>query len=178
MEKRLNGSYKSKKFINNLKNAMVVFSYVIIIVALIGNFAFAAVDDGSGTDASQGASTTQGTSDNKQEQKESNESDDEIDNIGDEAENILNEVQGWIMRLSTFAVIIAVGSGVFIKKFSMGKQDKIELGNKLIRDSIIGFLVLNSMPIILKTIQGWTDFEGKIDEVQKDSGLQYFRNLL
>ena len=167
MEKRLNGSYKSKKFINNLKNAMVVFSYVIIIVALIGNYAFAAVDDGSGTDATQGASTTQGTN-----YKNDNGT---YDNIGEEAESILNEVQGWIFRLSTFAVIIAVGSGVFIKKFSMGKQDKIELGNKLIRDSIVGFIVLNSMPVIIKTIQGWTGVE---EEGVLDSGLQYFRNLL
>lgn len=68
--------------------------------------------------------------------------------IFQEAAEIIDNVKGNILALSTGAVTIAVGCGVFMKKFSMGKQDKIEMGNKLIKDSIIGFAVLNSMTYI------------------------------
>jgi len=78
------------------------------------------------------------------------------DDLFDRAGSILNTIKSGLLKISGAAVIIAVGCGVFMKKFSMGKQDKIETGNKLIRDSIVGFVVLNSMTYIVSYIQQLT----------------------
>ena len=77
--------------------------------------------------------------------------------IFNQADVMFSYVQGKLFQLSGGAVIIAVGIGIFMKKFSMGKQDKIETGNKIIRDSLVGFLFLNSMPVVVKTMKGLID---------------------
>ena len=80
-----------------------------------------------------------------------------VDNdLFNKAGAILNTIKSGLLTISAAAVTIAVACGVFMKKFSMGKQDKIETGNKLIRDSIIGFVVLNSMTYITSYILSLT----------------------
>lgn len=69
--------------------------------------------------------------------------------------NLLNEVKGKILTFSTFAVVIGVGIGAFMKKFSMGKQDKIEMGSKLMKDSIIAFVIVNATPRIVNFITSY-----------------------
>lgn len=58
--------------------------------------------------------------------------------------------------MSTAAAGVGVGTGVFMKKLSMGKQDKIELGNKVTKDSIIGWATLNALGIILNFASTYT----------------------
>lgn len=65
--------------------------------------------------------------------------------------NVLTELSGTILRLSTAAALIGVGTGAFFKKLSFGKPDRIETGNKLIVNSIWGWVLLNG----LTTILGW-----------------------
>lgn len=65
--------------------------------------------------------------------------------------NMLTELSGTILRLSTAAALIGVGTGAFFKKLSFGKPDRIETGNKLIVNSIWGWVLLNG----LTTILGW-----------------------
>lgn len=69
---------------------------------------------------------------------------------------LIQKVYGTIVALSSAAAGIGVGCGVFMKKFSMGKQDKIELGNKLVKDSIIGWFTINSIGFILKFLANYT----------------------
>ena len=90
-----------------------------------------------------------------------------------EAGKIIDDVKSQLLGLSAGAVTIAVGCGVFMKKFSMGKQDKIEMGNKLIRDSIIGFAVLNSMTYITGYITQFAD-----DAKTSEAIVGFFQNLM
>ena len=120
-------SFNSRKVVKYLGKFLVTFSYVIIAVVFMSNLAFADVgNDGVYSD------------------------------LFSEAESIFDYVTSKFFELSTGAVIIAVAIGVFFRKFSMGKQEQIEKGNKLIRDSLIGYLMLNSMPVIARTIKGFT----------------------
>jgi len=152
MIKRLKSFCKNGKFVNNLKNVLVVFSYVIIAIALMSSFSFAD-EDGFGSDSGK-----------KQD-------------IETTINDGMEKVQSLMFKFSTGAVVIAVGCGVFIKKFSMGKQDKIELGNKLIRDSIIGFIVLNAMPIIATTVQGFLKEEGGAGAVNQEQASMIMEDI-
>lgn len=66
----------------------------------------------------------------------------------DNAQQLLNDVYGRLVAFSTAAAGIGVGTGVFMRKFSFGKQHQIELGGKIIKDSIIGWCVLNGLALI------------------------------
>lgn len=68
------------------------------------------------------------------------------------AQKLLNDVYGKFVAFSTAGAGIGVGTGVFMRKFSMGKQHTIELGGKIIKDSIIGWMVLNGLGLILSFI--------------------------
>jgi len=116
--------FNREKFLKGLKNVAIVAAYAVIAVALMQKMGFAVGAQYTGNITS-------------------------VDNdLFTKAGAILNTVKGGLLKISAAAVTIAVACGVFMKKFSMGKQDKIETGNKLIRDSIIGFVVLNSMTYI------------------------------
>lgn len=117
--------FNKTKFLKGVKNVAIVSAYAIIAVALMQKMGYAGVGE--------------------QNTQTLNNLDSDLFN---KAGAILNTVKGGLLKISAAAVTIAVACGVFMKKFSMGKQDKIETGNKLIRDSIIGFVVLNSMTYI------------------------------
>ena len=72
------------------------------------------------------------------------------------AEKLLNDIYLKFVGMSTAAAGVGVGTGVFMKKLSMGKQDKIELGNKVTKDSIIGWATLNALGIILNFASTYT----------------------
>ena len=42
----------------------------------------------------------------------------------------LDKIKGWILKLSTPAAAIAVGTGVFMKKFSFGDEERIVMRKK------------------------------------------------
>lgn len=77
-------------------------------------------------------------------------------NLFDNASQLLNDVYLKFVGMSTAAAGVGVGTGVFMKKLSLGKQDKIELGNKVIKDSIIGWTTLNALGIILNWASTYT----------------------
>lgn len=72
------------------------------------------------------------------------------------ASQLLNDVYLKFVGMSTAAAGVGVGTGVFMKKLSMGKQDKIELGNKVTKDSIIGWATLNALGLILNFVSAYT----------------------
>ena len=43
----------------------------------------------------------------------------------------LGNIKSWIIKLSTPAAAIAVGTGVFMKKFSFGDEDRIVMRKKV-----------------------------------------------
>jgi hypothetical protein len=72
------------------------------------------------------------------------------------ADKLLNDIYLKFVGMSTAAAGVGVGTGVFMKKLSLGKQDKIELGNKVTKDSIIGWATLNALGIILNFASTYT----------------------
>lgn len=72
------------------------------------------------------------------------------------ASQLLNDVYLKFVAMSTAAAGVGVGTGVFMKKLSLGKQDKIELGNRIVKDSIIGWMTLNALGIILTFVGNYT----------------------
>ena len=51
------------------------------------------------------------------------------------------KIEGWIIAISTPAAAVAVGSGIFMKKFSFGDEERIRIGKKLIRGSLFSQLI-------------------------------------
>jgi len=71
-------------------------------------------------------------------------------------DKLLNDVYLKFVGMSTAAAGVGVGTGVFMKKLSLGKQERIELGNKVIKDSIIGWITLNALTLILNWASSYT----------------------
>ena len=42
-------------------------------------------------------------------------------------------IESWILKLSTPAAAVAVGTGVFMRKFSFGDEERIRMGKKLLK---------------------------------------------
>ena len=49
----------------------------------------------------------------------------------------LGNIKSWIIKLSTPAAAVAVGTGVFMKKFSFGDEDRIVMRKKTYKKLII-----------------------------------------
>ena len=62
-------------------------------------------------------------------------------------------IEGWILKLSTPAAAVAVGTGVFMKKFSFGDEDKIRTGTKIIKGSLFSYAFILAIDLILSAIK-------------------------
>lgn len=63
------------------------------------------------------------------------------------------KIESWIIKLSTPAAAVAVGTGVFMKKFSFGDENKIATGKKIIRGSLFSYAFILAIDLILSAIQ-------------------------
>ena len=68
--------------------------------------------------------------------------------------NAFEKIQSWLVKLSTPAAAVAVGTGVFMKKFSFGDEEKIRTGKNIIRGSLFSYAFILLLDLILSTIQG------------------------
>ncbi len=62
-------------------------------------------------------------------------------------------VEGWIIKISTPAAAVAVGTGVFMKKFSFGDEERIRVGKKIIRGSLFSYAFILAIDLILAAIK-------------------------
>lgn len=62
-------------------------------------------------------------------------------------------IEEWIIKLSTPAAAVAVGTGVLIKKFSFGDDERIRLGKKLIRSSLFSYAFILAIDLVLSAIK-------------------------
>ena len=67
------------------------------------------------------------------------------------------KIEKYIVKISTPAAAVAVGSGVLMKKFSFGDEERIRTSKKVIRGSLFSYgfilvidLVLSLMETLLK----------------------------
>lgn len=62
-------------------------------------------------------------------------------------------IEKWILKLSTPAAAVAVGSGIFMKKFSFGDEEKIRMGKKIIKGSLFSYAFILAIDLILSAIK-------------------------
>lgn len=62
-------------------------------------------------------------------------------------------IKDWLLKIATPAAAVAVGTGVFMKKFSFGDEDRIRTGKKLIKGSLFSYAFLLAIDLILSAIE-------------------------
>ncbi len=62
-------------------------------------------------------------------------------------------IEKWLLKIATPAAAVAVGSGIFMKKFSFGDEEKIRTGNKLIKGSLFSYAFILAIDLILSAIK-------------------------
>lgn len=63
------------------------------------------------------------------------------------------EIESWLLKLSTPAAAVAVGTGVFMKKFSFGDEERIRTGKKIIKGSLFSYAFILAIDLILSAIK-------------------------
>lgn len=67
--------------------------------------------------------------------------------------NAFEDIEGWLLKIATPAAAVAVGTGVFMKKFSFGDEEKIRTGKKLIKGSLFSYAFILAIDLILSAIE-------------------------
>ena len=62
-------------------------------------------------------------------------------------------IESWLLRISTPAAAVAVGSGIFMEKFSFGDEERLRTGKKIIRGSLFSYAFILCIDLILSAIQ-------------------------
>ena len=63
------------------------------------------------------------------------------------------DIESWLISLATPAAAVAVGVGVFMKKFSFGDEERIRIAKKLIRGSLFSYGFILAINLILSAIK-------------------------
>lgn len=67
--------------------------------------------------------------------------------------NAFEKIENYIIKISTPAAAVAVGTGVLMKKFSFGDEEKIRTANKLIKGSLFSYGFILCIDLILSLFQ-------------------------
>ena len=62
-------------------------------------------------------------------------------------------IEDWIIKLASPAAAVAVGTGVFMKKFSFGDEERIRMGKKIIKGSLFSYAFILAIDLILSAIK-------------------------
>lgn len=63
------------------------------------------------------------------------------------------DIESWIIKISTPAAAVAVCSGALMRKFSFGDEEKIRMGKKLISGSLFSYAFILAIDLVLSAIQ-------------------------
>ena len=63
------------------------------------------------------------------------------------------DIEGWIIKISTPAAAVAVCTGALMRKFSFGDEEKIRTGKRLITGSLFSYGFILDIDLILSAIQ-------------------------
>ena len=62
------------------------------------------------------------------------------------------DIESWILKISTPAAAVAVCTGALMRKFSFGDEQKLILGKRIIVNAILGYAVILLIDVILKFV--------------------------
>ena len=68
-------------------------------------------------------------------------------------DSAFQKIEDWLIKLATPAAAVAVCTGVFIKKFSFGDEERIRTGKKIIRSSLFSYAFILAIDLILSAIK-------------------------
>ena len=68
-------------------------------------------------------------------------------------ESAFKKIENYIVKISTPAAAVAVGTGVLMKKFSFGDEERIRTANKLIKGSLFSYAFILCIDLILSLFQ-------------------------
>ena len=63
------------------------------------------------------------------------------------------KIEEWLLKLATPAAAVAVGVGIFMKKFSFGDEERLRIAKKLIRGTLFSYGFILVLDLILSAIQ-------------------------
>lgn len=63
-----------------------------------------------------------------------------------------SKIETWLISLSTPAAAVAVATGIFMKKFSFGDDERMRTGKKLIRTALFSYALILVLDLLLSTI--------------------------
>lgn len=67
--------------------------------------------------------------------------------------NAFDKIKSWFLKIATPAAAVAVGTGVFMKKFSFGDEERLRTGKRLIRGSLFSYAFILCIDLILSAIK-------------------------
>lgn len=63
------------------------------------------------------------------------------------------QIKNWALKIATPAAAVAVATGIFMKKFSFGDEERIRIGKKLVRSSLFSYAFILAIDLILSAIE-------------------------
>ena len=63
------------------------------------------------------------------------------------------KIESWLITLATPAAAVAVGTGLFMKKFSFGDEEKIKNGKKLVKTALFSYAFILAIDLVLSAIE-------------------------
>lgn len=63
------------------------------------------------------------------------------------------KIKDWVLKIATPAAAVAVATGIFMKKFSFGDEERMRIGKKLVRNSLFSYAFLLAIDLILAAIE-------------------------
>lgn len=63
------------------------------------------------------------------------------------------QIEKWLLKIATPAAAVAVASGLFMKKFSFGDEERIRMGKKLVRNSLFSYAFILAIDLVLSAIK-------------------------
>lgn len=73
--------------------------------------------------------------------------------IIDKMSKAFEEIEKWLIKLSTPAAAVAVAVGLFMKKFSFGDEERIRTSKRIIKGSLVAYGILLALDLILAAIK-------------------------
>ena len=68
-------------------------------------------------------------------------------------QNAFENIKSWLVKLATPVTAVAVGSGLFMKKFSFGDEEKIRTGKKLVKTALFSYAFILGIDLVLSAIE-------------------------
>ena len=68
-------------------------------------------------------------------------------------ERAFQNIESWLIKLATPMAAVAVGSGLFMQKFSFGDEEKIRMGKKLVKTSLVSYAFILGIDMVLSAIE-------------------------